>query len=179
MITRLAEKVKLKKEPVKTDEFIPIGMRNNELYRRGCSLRGKGISARDLGAKLYKINLYYCETPLTDDEINLVVTNVNNYINRGKAPLFRYRDYIRSNEVIKDQPLRHILLILSLYMDMDGNRCYPSQEKIASDTGLTRETVNKKLKMAEEKGYIKILKHKAANQEWGNNVYLLPKRFVR
>lgn len=179
LINCLTKKLKVKKEPVKTDGFIPNGTRNKELYRRGCSLRGKGITARDLGAELHKINLYDCETPLADDEVNLVIASVNDYINRGKAPVFRYRDYIRSNQVIKDQTLRHILLDLSLYMDMNGNRCYPSQEQIADDTGLTRETVNKKLKIAEDKGYIKILKHKAANQEWGNNVYLLPKRFVR
>lgn len=179
LINCLKKKLEVKKEPIKTDGFIPDGARNQELYRRGCSLRGKGVTARDLGVELHKINLYDCEIPLADDEVNLIIASVNDYINRGKAPVFRYRDFIRSNQVIKDQTLRHILLNLSLYMDMDGNRCYPSQEQIASDTGLTRETVNKKLKMAEEKGYIKILKHKAANQEWGNNVYLLPKRFVR
>ena len=53
------------------------------------------------------------------------------------------------------------------------------QDQLAQKTALSRQTVNKKLKWAEKLGLIEIPKHKSANQKWANNVYLLPKAFVK
>ena len=93
--------------------------------------------------------------------------------------MFRYRDYIRSDAIPKNPTLRHVLTELSLWMDMEGNNCYPTQELLAQKTGLSRKTINKYLKQAKELKLIEILKHKSKNQKWTNNVYLLPKDFVK
>ena len=159
--------------------FIPVGQRNNELYRRGCSLRGKGNTRSETAREIHRINRHDCESPLSDDEVNQIIVSVETFINRGKKPLFRFRDYIRSDAVPNDPVLRHVLTELSLWMDMDGNNCYPTQLQLAEKTALTRKTVNKKLKWAEKLGLIEIPKHKSAKQKWENNVYLLPKAFVK
>lgn len=159
--------------------FIPVGQRNQELYRRGCSLRGKGSTQSEMARALHRINRHDCETLLPDDEVNSIIASVQAFINRGKKPLFRYRDYIRSDAVPRDHVLRHVLIELSLWMDMDGNNCYPTQEQIAKNTGLSRKTVNIKLNKAKKLGLIEIPKHKSASQKWANNVYILPKAFVK
>jgi len=158
--------------------FIPVGQRNNELYRRGCSLRGKGSSSSDMAREIHRINRHDCESPLPDDEVNQISASVEAFINRGKKPLFRFRDHIRSDAIPRDPVLRHVLTELSLWMDMEGNNCYPTQDQLAQKTALSRKTVNRKLKWAEKLGLIEIPKHKSTNQKWANNVYLLPKIFL-
>ena len=158
--------------------FIPNGQRNNELYRRGCSLRGKGSKQSEMARGIHRINRHDCESPLPDDEVNEIIASVEAFINGGKKPLFRYRDHIRSDAVPHDPVLRHVLTELSLWMDMEGNNCYPTQEQLAEKTALSRKTVNKKLKWAEKLGLIEIPKHGSSSQKWVNNVYILPRAFV-
>ncbi|GJM17473.1 MAG: hypothetical protein DHS20C13_28000 [Thermodesulfobacteriota bacterium] len=158
--------------------FIPEGQRNNELYRRGCSLRGKGTAQSEMAREIHRSNRHDCERPLPDAEVNQIIASIEAFINIGKPPLFRYRDHIRSAAVPNDPSLRHVLTELSLWMDMEGNRCYPTQEQLAEKTALSRKTINKKLKLAERLGLIEIPKHTSANQKWANNVYILPRGFV-
>lgn len=179
-LLELIDSPTIKKGVTLSDEgFIPAGQRNNELYRRGCSLRGKGSTSSEMVREIHRINHHDCESPLPDDEVNNIIASVQAFINRGKKPLFRYRDHIRSDAVPKDHVLRHVLIELSLWMDMDGNNCYPTQEQLADKTGLSRKTVNRKLKWAEKLGLIEIPKHKSTSQKWDNNVYVLPKAFVK
>ncbi len=168
---------KSKNERVNTKGEIPIGSRNDSLFKIGCSLRSKGIKALEIGAELFRINEYQCELPLTDIEVNKIIGNVNQYLNSEKLPLFQYRDYIRS-DLPKDPHLRHILHCISFYMDVDGKPAYPTQEKIAMDTGLTRATVIAKLKIAEQNGYILRKKNKLRDSGRFNYIYMLPKKFI-
>ena len=136
------------------------------------------MSKKDFGIELHRINQYQCEPPLPDDEVNLIIDSINQQINSEKKPLFKYRDYIRSDQFPKDPTLRHVLHAVSFYMDDNGNRCYPTEEQIASDTGLARETVVKRLKIAVDKNYILRQKHKQEGQKYFNYVYFLPRRFM-
>ena len=179
LLELIAAPIKNKGVILSNEGFIPKGQRNNELYRRGCSLRGKGSTQNELVREIHRINRHDCESPLPDDDVNQIIASVQAFISGGKKPLFRYRDYIRSDAVPNDPVLRHVLTELSLWMDMEGNNCYPTQEQLAKNTALSRQTVNKKLKWAEKLGLIEIPKHKSASQKWANNVYILPKDFVK
>ncbi len=131
-----------------------------------------------MGLEIHRINTYQCEPPLPDDEVNLIIDSINLKINQEKLPLFKYRDYIRSDEFPKDPTLRHIMHAVSFYMDEYGNRCYPTEEQIASDTAYSRETVSRKLKIATSDGHIMRRKHKQDGQPYFNYIYFLPRRFM-
>lgn len=166
------------KIPIVQDGAIREGSRNDQLFRRGCSLRSKGMSKRDMGLEIHRVNTYQCEPPLPDDEVNVIIDSVNQQINQEKKPLFKFRDYVRSEQFPKDPTLRHILHAVTFYMDEDGNRAYPTEDQIASDTGYTRETVSKKLKLATAHQFILRRKHKQDGQQYFNYVYFLPRRFM-
>lgn len=164
--------------PVRMAGTFPEGQRNDQLFRAGCSLRSKGTSKRELGAELHSINAYQCAPPLSDTEVNQIIDSVNRYVNQEKKPLFRFRDYVRSEEFPKDPTLRHILHAVSFYMDVDGKPAFPTEVQLAEDTGYARKTVIDKLKLAEEGGHILRKRHRSPGQPYSNYIYLLPKRFM-
>jgi predicted transcriptional regulator len=63
-------------------------------------------------------------------------------------------------------------------MDVDGKAAYPTEAQLAERAAVTRETVCKKLKLADSQGFIIRKKHKPEGQKYFNYVYMLPKRFV-
>jgi len=156
------------KKPIEHDGVIKVGLRNDQLFRMGCSLRSNGKSKKDMGLEIHRINTYQCDPPLPDDEVNLIIDSVNRKINQEKLPLFKYRDHIRSDEFPRDPTLRHILHAVSFYMDPNGDRCYPTEDQIASDTGYSRRTVSIKLKIAESDGHILRRKHRQDGQRYWN-----------
>ena len=168
-----------KKQPVNKDGVIHVGVRNQELYRIGCSLRGEGVKPRQLGSKLHKINNYQCEIPLHDDEVNLIVDSVNQFLSGDIPAVCKYRNFIRSNEFPKSPTLRHIAHAITFYMDKDGGDAYPTEEQLATDKVYCRETVCRNIKKAMKLGLFIISKNKSENQKYANNIYLLPKRFVK
>lgn len=163
---------------VSSGSATPEGQRNEALFKYGCSLRNQGTKRIEVTAELYRHNDLNCRPPLPDEEVSNIIENVFRYFNEGKKPLFRYRDYVR-NEAPKDSTLRLILHSISFYMDADGKPAYPTEEQLAQDTALSRETVSRKLKEAANDGHIIIKKHKQPGQRYSNNIYLLPKRFQR
>jgi hypothetical protein len=68
--------------------------------------------------------------------------------------------------------------VLASYMDREG-RCYPSQELLALNLGVRRETVSKRIKKLaafEWKGekLLEVTKHRdEKTQAWSNSVYKL------
>ena len=50
-------------------------------------------------------------------------------------------------------PQKWLLVLLASYADENGE-CWPSQKKLAAQAGMTRQSVNKNLKVLQEKGYI-------------------------
>jgi len=140
-------------------------------------LRSKGVSKKDFGIELLRINQYQCEPPLSDSEVNRIIDSVNLQLNQEKPPLFRYRDYVRSDQFPKDPTLRHILHAISFYMDENGDRAYPTEEQIANDTGYSRRTVCTKLKTAVSGDHILRSRHQPDGQKYFNYIYYLPRRF--
>ncbi len=63
----------------KSNADIPMGKRNDTLFKRGCALRGRGASSKALTKKLLKINSEQCKPPLDDSEVKKIVTSVSKY----------------------------------------------------------------------------------------------------
>lgn len=78
-------------------------------------------------------------------------------------------------------PLRQLLLTLSCYMNSAGESCFPSIDTLEKVTCLTRPTVIKYLKMAEDEGWIEISKHGYGGQKWKRNEYraMIPDKVVK
>ena len=66
---------------------------------------------------------------------------------------------------------RHVLLTLSLHMNDVGESCFPSIERIAKETGLSRMSVITHLHKARDAGWIKIGNHGFRGQRWRANEY--------
>ena len=154
------------------------GNRNSTLFREGCRFLKEGKSRFDAAAELMKLNYEQCNPPLPDDEVNLIISSINAYQTKGKKPLFKFRDFVRT-EIPRHPALRHILHEVSFYMDVDGKPAYPTIAHIAAGTGYSTPTVGKWLKHAADHGYIIRKKHKPAGQRFGNYIYMLPKRFTQ
>lgn len=68
------------------------------------------------------------------------------------SPLFTWRSAICQSDLPSTS--RHVALVLSLHMSELGESCYPSQARLAKETGLARETVSRHLAKLEEEGWI-------------------------
>ncbi len=67
-------------------ETIPEGRRNNFAHHMGCVMRNKGFSKAAIKAALMAENAVRCIPPLTEDEIDLVVSSVGRY-EKGESGL--------------------------------------------------------------------------------------------
>jgi DNA-binding MarR family transcriptional regulator len=70
-------------------------------------------------------------------------------------------------------PQKILLMALANYADENGN-CFPKQESLAKKTSLGRQSVNKNLKVLEEKGLVKIISQQHEDGRKRNNLYILP-----
>lgn len=68
-------------------------------------------------------------------------------------------------------PLKHLLLTLSCYMDSVGGSCFPSIDTLVDVTSMSRPTILKYLKIAQETGWIEVEKHGLSGQQWARNQY--------
>ncbi len=68
--------------------------------------------------------------------------------------LFKWRLAVASKLGPKSPTTRHILLTISLHMDVAGSQCFPSTDTIAEETGLSRRTVCIHLEKAVAEGWI-------------------------
>lgn len=94
--------------------------------------------------------------------------------------LFKWRQAIISKDGPEKPTTRHILLTLSLHMDQDGNKCFPSISTLAAETGLSRRAICLHLDLAERDGWIKKEICGFSGQDWKRHRYLplIPKKVV-
>jgi len=79
-----------------------------------------------------------------------------------KNLLIEWRDLVASKQGPKRSTTRHVLLTLSLHMQLDGSSCFPSVRLLAERTGLSERTVCTHLRAACEESWIrKIVKGKS------------------
>jgi len=84
---------------------------------------------------------------------------------RRLSPLFTWRSAIASEHgprdhsfadgrSIKGPTIRHVALTLSLHMNELGGSCFPAQETVAEQAGLSRMTVSRAVRALEELGWL-------------------------
>lgn len=67
--------------------------------------------------------------------------------------------------------VRHVLLTLACYMNPAGGSCFPSIERLASATGLSKRSVISHINAACEAGFLIRRKHGFQGQRWNHNEY--------
>jgi hypothetical protein len=89
--------------------------------------------------------------------------------------LFRWRDALFASDL--PSTTRHVLLTLSTYGDQKGRDIYPPTRTLATATGLSRRTVEGRLREADEAGWISRT-HVGQGQGWKRIRYelLIPER---
>jgi len=71
----------------------------------------------------------------------------------------------------KNHTYRHVLLVLSCYMDSSGGSCFPSYDTLQEATQVGRATLSKYLQKAREDGWIKVTQKGVEGQAWKRNEY--------
>jgi len=180
LLTKTKPKTTVKCKPSKVQEKkkssnIPVGKRNGSLFQKGCSLKSSGISNNDIASSLISINLTECGEPLPEDELQVIIDRVLSC--KSKAAYLLYRDWILSKDGPCDAFCKLILVTITTFMNAKNITAYPTQELLAEKTGISRETISKKLKIAADQGWIEVTKHKVRKQKYSNNVYIIPARF--
>lgn len=91
--------------------------------------------------------------------------------------LFPWRLAIVSAEGPGNPTTRHVLLTLALHMNSDGQRCFPSEARLAAETGLSDRSVRTHLKIATENGWISRKRWRCKGKNWAQYCYCatLPK----
>jgi DNA-binding transcriptional MocR family regulator len=85
--------------------------------------------------------------------------------------LFRWRWLIASERGPSSPTTRHVLLTLSLHMAADGGRAFPSEQRLAQETGLSERAVSTHLRLASEKGWIVRRRRRQIGKDWAQYVY--------
>ncbi len=62
-----------------TDAIIPVGARNDTLYRAACSMREKGYSDTVIDVAIHEMNISQCYSPLDESEINTIIKSACTY----------------------------------------------------------------------------------------------------
>ena len=87
------------------------------------------------------------------------------------AFLFEWREAVASPKGPSSSTTRHVLLTLSLHMDMTGGNCFPSTALLAERTGLSERSVCTHVDRAESEGWIRRAKHRGAGRAWAGTLY--------
>lgn len=85
------------------------------------------------------------------------------------APLFTWRSGITLSSL--PPTTRHVLLTISLYMNEKGESAFPSQAKLAVDTGLSARSVGEHIRRATSEGFLEVVKSIGQGQAWAQSYY--------
>ena len=84
---------------------------------------------------------------------------------KRKGFLFAWREAVCGDSGLTSTT-RHVLLVLSMHMDIDGGRCFPSIDRIARMAALSKPAACKHLKLAASEGWIFRQKKGESGQAW-------------
>ncbi|MGO8854414.1 MAG: helix-turn-helix domain-containing protein [Steroidobacteraceae bacterium] len=85
---------------------------------------------------------------------------------------WEWREILASEHGPPDPSTRLVLFVLALHMNSQGGSCYPSQQTIATRTGLSERSVRNHLQAAEKLGWIKVSTLRRPKQAWFNHEYV-------
>jgi len=138
------------------------GSRNNWIAEQAGRFLRENNKTRDLLRYLSELNTFRCAPPLDFSEVETIA---NNFIANFNATNENVSFKTRWQNAIIDvdlPPLKKPFFVsvcagLSMYMNTEGG-CFPEQETLAERLGMTRQTVSKYLKIAEDMGYLESYK---------------------
>jgi hypothetical protein len=91
--------------------------------------------------------------------------------NRAPNLLFRWRWLIASQRGPASPTTRHVLLTLGLHMASDGSRAFPSENRLALETGLSERAVSTHLRIAIQLGWIVRKRERQIGKDWAQYFY--------
>lgn len=86
-------------------------------------------------------------------------------------PVLTWRAAVASEHGPSSPLARHILLTLSVHMNEKGGSCFPSISLLVKETGLSRPSLVKHLKLAVDEEWLIVKKHGYKGQNWARNDY--------
>ena len=86
-------------------------------------------------------------------------------------PLFSWRHAILESDL--SPTTRHVLLTLSCHMSDAGDSCFPTVDRLAWETGLSRKAVCTHISKAKEAGYLVVDIHGFGGQRWRRHEYMV------
>lgn len=139
-----------------TSGDIPEGSRNDALTSIAGKISRTISKAATTKQRLHEINRIRCNPPMSFDEVEKIVGSVIKMAKSGSnkvSPKTRWQiEVTRTN--LPDK-MMIVLFELSHHAGATGGSCFPSQQTVANNTGISRVTVNKYLNRAVELGYVK------------------------
>ena len=92
---------------------------------------------------------------------------------REAGDIFEFRDEVRSQRGPKSPTTRWLLIALSLWCNGDERRCWPSQQTLARQTGLSLRAVKRHLQIADDEGWLFRSQRRKKGKAWKYTVYEL------
>lgn len=111
-VVKGAEK-ETQESPSDTPRMVGTGSRNDILFKMGASMRGKGFSSEAITLALTEHNTKYCDPPLDDSELEIIINQVGKYdageISVSRSQTERPLNYDTSGRLSRFMNLAHQL----------------------------------------------------------------------
>lgn len=146
-----------KPEPIEDDQGpIEKGARNDTLLSIAGKLKASGASQQAIEIHLLEDNQIRCTPPLSPEEIAEITKSVQRYEPGNKSFKTQWQDSVFKYASNKTDKL--VLLALSMFADVNGRSCFPTQDQIAIMASCSRKTVGRHLNNCEALGWISTYK---------------------
>lgn len=130
---------------------VPEGQRNTTLTTLAIDKHRNGLPRNKLETYLLEENATRCKPPLNTDEVLSIVKSITKGSSQSLKTIWQIA--VTRSQILSDKR-KIILLNLSHYMDADGRNCFPTQDQMEDDLGITRKTIGNHLKEAASDGWI-------------------------
>lgn len=131
------------------------GSRNNTLMMLAAEQYRQGKTLEQVNVLLLEENSLRCKPPLECGEVLGIAKSIaSSFRPEATQTSFKTRWQQAVLESRLGSGFAHVLLTLSMYMDVDGRNCYPTEETIAERIGVTRKSVSKHLNLAVDIGFL-------------------------
>jgi hypothetical protein len=131
------------------------GGRNDTLMLLAAGQFRQGRTLEQVKVFLLEENSLRCKPPLEYGEVISIAKNLaSNFRTDAMQISFKTRWQQAVLESGLGSGFAHVLMALSLYMDVEGRNCYPTEETIAERISITRKSVSGHLNRAVKVGFL-------------------------
>lgn len=131
------------------------GGRNNWLSEQAGQALRDGSSSSRVKTYLQEQNALHCTPPLDFTEVEAIADSMIRGFDPETSSVSIKTRWQKQIARAKQGPtFGFVCFVLSLWMDKDGRNCYPTQEQIANECGVTEKTVRTHLNNAVKLGFL-------------------------